>query len=166
MTMREEMDRLFSQLMGRGGDGGDEGTWVRGTWAPPVDIYETDDAFVLKAELPGFSKDDIQIELHDNRLTIRGERKREGEVKDEQYHRVERVYGRFERVFALPTAVDSERVQASFQDGVLELQLPKSAAARPKRISVSATAARQSTTPASESARATTPEQEPAGAAR
>jgi hypothetical protein len=75
-----------------------------GTWAPPVDIYETDDTFVLKAELPGFSKADLQIELHDNRLTLRGERKRETEPKEEQYHRIERAYGRFERAFWLPSS--------------------------------------------------------------
>jgi HSP20 family protein len=135
MQMREEMDRLFNQVMGRGGDG-EEATWGRGLWAPPVDIYETDDAFTLKAELPGFSKDDLQIELHDNRLTLRGERKHETDVKEEQYHRRERVYGRFERAFWLPTPVDADKIQATFKDGVLELRLPKSEAAKPKRISI------------------------------
>src|SRR5262245_21748545 len=96
MPMREEMDRLFHQFFGRGG--GEEGSWGQGSWAPPVDIYETDEAFVLKAELPGFSKDDVQIELHENRLALRGERKRESDAKEEQYHRMERAYGRFERV--------------------------------------------------------------------
>jgi HSP20 family protein len=134
MQMREEMDRLFSQFFGRGGDG-EEATWG-GTWAPPVDIYETDEAFVLKAELPGFSKEDLQIELHDNRLTLRGERKHETEAKEEQYHRRERAYGRFERAFWLPTPVDADKIQATFKDGVLELKLPKSEAAKPKRIAI------------------------------
>jgi len=164
MTMRDDMDRLFSQLLGRGE--GEEPSLGRGNWAPPVDIYETDEAFVLKAELPGFRKEDIQIELHDNRLTIRGERQREKEAKEEQYHRVERVYGRFERVFWLPTTVDAEQIQASFTDGVLELRLPKSPAAKPKRISVSDTTVGQSTTPPQEAAAPRPADKEPVGAAR
>jgi HSP20 family protein len=135
MRMREEMERLFRGFS-RPGDG-EEGTWMRGSWAPPVDIYETDDAFVLKAELPGFSKEDVQIELHGNRLTLRGERKQETEAKEEQYHRLERAYGRFERVFWLPTTVDADKIQAHFTNGVLELRLPKSEAAKPKRIAIS-----------------------------
>jgi HSP20 family protein len=134
MQMREEMDRLFNQFLGR--SDAEEGALARGMWAPPVDIHETDDAFVLRAELPGFSKDDISIELHDNRLTLRGERKHTQEVKEEQYHRRERAYGRFERAFWLPTTVDAEKVQAGFKDGVLELRIPKSEAAKPKRIAI------------------------------
>ncbi len=135
MRMREEMDRVFHEFL-RPGDGEEEGTWMRGNWAPPVDIYETDEAFVLKAELPGFSKDDVQIELHGNRLTLRGERKHETEAKEEQYHRRERAYGRFERVFWLPATVDAEKIQANFTNGMLELRLPKSEAAKPKRIAI------------------------------
>ena len=134
MRMREEMDRLFNQFL-RPGDA-EEGTWGRGMWPPPVDIHETDEAFVLKAELPGFTKEDVDIELHDNRLTLRGERKQETEVKEEQYRRRERTYGRFERTFWLPTTVDSEKIQATFKEGVLELRLPKSEAAKPKRIAI------------------------------
>jgi HSP20 family protein len=134
MQMREEMDRLFNQFLRRGD--GEEATWAQGLWAPPVDIYETDDAFMLKAELPGFSKEDVNIEIHENRLIIRGERKRETEAKEEQYHRLERAYGRFERAFWLPTTVDAEQIQATFKDGVLELRLPKSAAAKPKQIPI------------------------------
>jgi HSP20 family protein len=134
MQMREEMDRLFQQFVRRGD--GEEATWGQGLWAPPVDIYETDQAFILKAELPGFTKDDIQIELHENRLTLRGERKRETEAKEEQYHRRERAYGRFERAFWLPTSVDAEKIQAYFKDGVLELRIPKSEKAKPKQIPI------------------------------
>jgi len=135
MQMREEMDRLFNQFFGRGGDG-EGATWGPGTWVPPVDIYETDEAFVLKAELPGVSKEDLQIELYDNRLILRGERKHETDVKEEQYHRRERAYGRFERSFWLPTAVDADKIQAHFMNGVLDLRLPKSEAAKPKRIAI------------------------------
>jgi HSP20 family protein len=134
MRMREEMDRLFHEFS-RPGDS-EEGTWMRGSWAPLVDIYETDEAFILKAELPGFSKEDVQVELHGNRLALRGERKHETEAKEEQYHRRERAYGRFERVFWLPTTVDADKIQAHFSNGVLELRLPKSEAAKPKRIAI------------------------------
>ena len=132
--MREEMDRLFGQFLRRGE--GEEATWGQGLWAPPVDIYETDDAFMLKAELPGFTKEDVNIEVHENRLIIRGERKRETEAKEDQYHRLERAYGRFERAFWLPTTVDAEHIQASFKNGILEMRLPKSEKAKPKQIPI------------------------------
>jgi HSP20 family protein len=137
MQMREEMDRLFGQFLRRGE--GEEATWGQGMWAPPVDIYETDDAFMLKAELPGFTKDDVNIEVHENRLIIRGERKRETEAKEDQYHRLERAYGRFERAFWLPTTVDAEHIQASFKNGILEMRLPKSERAKPKQIPITET---------------------------
>ncbi len=136
MSVRDEMNRLFNEFFGRGG-GAEEGTWFSGAWSPPVDIYETDTALVMKAELPGFSKDDIQIELKDNTLVIRGERKREDEVKEGSFHRMERVYGAFQRSFLLPTTVDQGKVQAVYKDGVLELRLPKVEAAQPKRIAIS-----------------------------
>jgi HSP20 family protein len=134
MQMREEMDRLFQQFVKRGD--GEEGTWGEGVWAPPVDIYETGEAFILKAELPGLSKDDLQIELHENRLTLRGERKWEADAKEGQSHRRERAYGRFERSFWLPASVDAEKIQATFKDGVLELRIPKSETAKPKQITI------------------------------
>jgi HSP20 family protein len=136
MTVRDEMNRVFNEAFGRANN--DESAWFSGAWSPPVDIYETDDALVLKAELPGFSKDDINIELKDNTLVIKGERKREEEVKEGGYHRTERVYGAFQRSFMLPTTVDQEKVKAGYKDGVLELRLPKVLAAQPKRIAVSA----------------------------
>jgi HSP20 family protein len=135
--MREEMDRLVGQFLRRGE--GEEATWGQGMWAPPVDIYETDDAFMLKAELPGFTKEDVNIEVHENRLIIRGERKRETEAKEDQYHRLERAYGRFERAFWLPTTVDAEHIQASFKNGILEMRLPKSEKAKPKQIPITET---------------------------
>jgi HSP20 family protein len=130
--LRTEMDRLFEEVFGDGG----EGRWQTGMWAPPVDLYDTDDAFVLKAELPGLGKDDIQIEVHDRTLTLRGERKQETEAKEERYHRRERTYGSFQRSFWLPTIVDAEKIQADFKNGILELRLPKSETAKPKRIAI------------------------------
>jgi HSP20 family protein len=136
MSMRDEMNRVLNEAFGRGTP--DESAWFSGAWSPPVDIFETDEALVMKAELPGFSKDDISIEMKENTLVIKGERKREDEVKEGNYHRMERVYGAFQRSFLLPTTVDQEKVRANYKDGVLELRLPKVQAAQPKRIAVSA----------------------------
>ncbi len=133
-SFQDEMNRMFDQFF-RGGTGEEAGWGVR-TWAPPVDLYETDDALILKAELPGMSKDDVSVEVHRNTLLLRGERKHEAEVKEDRYHRVERAYGTFQRSFVLPTVVDQEHVQASYKDGILELRLPKSEAAKPKRIAI------------------------------
>jgi HSP20 family molecular chaperone IbpA len=90
VTMRDEMNRLFGEVFGRAAT--DEGSWYAGAWTPPVDIFETEEALVLKAELPGFTKDDISIELKENALTLRGERKHTMEAKEENYHRRERTY--------------------------------------------------------------------------
>jgi HSP20 family protein len=129
-----ELQRLFEEMFGR--SEGEQGGWQAGAWAPPVDLYETDDAFMLKAELPGLTKDDIHIEIHDHTLSLRGERKHETEVKEERYHRQERSYGSFQRSFWLPTTVDADKVQATFKEGVLELRLPKHEAAKPKRVAI------------------------------
>ncbi len=133
-SLQDQMNRMFSDFF-RGGSG-EEAGWGLSTWSPPVDIYETEDALILTAELPGVSKDDVSIEVHNNTLTLRGQRKHEAEVKEEQYHRVERAYGTFQRAFVLPTMVDQEHVQATYKDGVLELRLPKSEAAKPRRIAI------------------------------
>ena len=130
--LSEEMDRWLTEAF----PGGGESDWMAGAWAPPVDLSETDDAFTLKAELPGLTKDDIHIEVHDRTLKLRGERKHESEAKQEHYHRRERTYGAFQRSFWLPSSVDPEKVQATFKDGVLELHLPKHEEAKPKRISI------------------------------
>jgi HSP20 family protein len=135
LSVRDEMNRVLNEVFGRSAN--DESAWFSGAWTPPVDIYETDDALVMKAELPGFSKDDINIELKESTLVIRGERKREDEVKEGNYHRMERVYGAFQRSFLLPTTVDQNKVNASYKDGILELRLGKVQAAQPKRIAVS-----------------------------
>ena len=137
MAVRDEMNRVLNEVFGRGAGAGDESAWFSGAWSPPVDIYETDEALVMKAELPGFSKDDIGIEMKENTLVISGERKHEAEVKEGNYHRRERMYGAFQRSFMLPTMVDRDKVNASYKDGVLELRLPKAVEAQPKRIAVS-----------------------------
>jgi HSP20 family protein len=103
---------------------------------PPVDIYETEDSLVFKAELPGVTKEDITVEVKDNTMTLKGEKKFQKEVKEENYHRVERAYGNFQRAFTLPGMVDQEKVKAKFKDGILEIVLPKSEKAKPKQIKV------------------------------
>jgi HSP20 family protein len=133
-SIRDEMNRLLNEFWGKGL--GEEGTWSSGAWMPPVDIYESDDALVVKAELPGFSKEDIAVELKDNTLMLRGERKREAEMKEGNYHRMERTYGVFHRSFVLPTTVDQQKVKATYKDGVLELSLPKVEAAKPRRVAI------------------------------
>ena len=133
-SFQEEMNRLFHEFF-RGGNGGEQG-WLAGAWTPPVDIYETDDALVLTAELPGVSTDEVSIEVHNHTLILRGERKHNAAVPDERYYRRECLYGPFQRSFVLPTLVDQDKVQATYHDGILELHLPKSAAAKPKRIAI------------------------------
>jgi HSP20 family protein len=134
LSVRDEMNRLFNQAFGR--TGGDVESWLSGSWMPPVDIYETNDMLVIKAELPGFTKEDLHVEINENTLTLKGERRSDATVKEEQYHRRERAYGAFQRSFLLPAMVDQGKVQATYKDGVLELHLPKAEAAKPKRISI------------------------------
>ena len=104
-SFQHEMNRMFNRLFP--GRQRRRGRHKVSSWTPSVDIYETDDALVIKAELPGVSKDDVSIDVHQNTLTLRGQRKHEAEVKDEHYHRVERSYGSFQRSFTLPATVDA-----------------------------------------------------------
>ncbi len=105
-------------------------------WVPTVDICETDQEYLIKAELPEVKKEDVKVTLEDGVLTIQGERKQEREEKGKRFHRVERSYGRFVRSFTLPEEVDDGHVKAEFRDGVLNLHLPKSEKAKPKAIEV------------------------------
>lgn len=106
------------------------------TWMPPVDVRETDEAYLVAAELPGVSKEDVEITVENNVLTLRGERKWQAESNGESFHRVERSYGRFTRTFTLPRTVRPDDVEARFDDGVLYLTLPKAEEARPRRIAI------------------------------
>lgn len=108
----------------------------KGTWAPAVDIYETNDSFVVSADLPGLNKDEIQIDLKDNTLTLKGEKKFEEKVSEDNYIRVERAYGSFVRSFTLPQNVDPEKIKAKYKEGVLEITIPKKEEAKPKQIKV------------------------------
>jgi HSP20 family protein len=135
-TMQHEMSRLVNEFLR--GDMQDNGARKQGSWTPAVDMHESDEAFTLTAELPGISKDDVQVEIKGNRLTLKGEYKREADLQKTQYHRVERVYGAFERSIRLPAVVDADKAKAIFKDGVLKLMLPKAEEARAKPISVTA----------------------------
>jgi HSP20 family protein len=107
-------------------------------WNPAVDIYEDGSSYVVKAELPGMSKDDVEIQLNEKTLTLRGERKLEKEVKEDSFHLVERSYGRFLRTFMLPTAVEGDKISATFKEGVLQIVLPKAEEAKAKIIDIHA----------------------------
>jgi len=133
-SLQERMNRLFSDFRIRAPLGEEEIT--QGSWVPPVDIYETVESIVLEAELPGITKEDIVVEVKDGTLTLKGDRKFEKEVKEENYHRVERSYGAFQRAFTLPGTVQHDKVKAKFKDGILEITLPKVEQAKPKQIKV------------------------------
>ncbi len=113
-----------------------EENWPLAAWTPLCDIYETDKELVLKVELPDVKKEDVDVTLENNVLTLRGERKFEDKTQRENYHRVERQYGEFMRSFTIPTFVDATKINAEFKDGVLTVTLPKHEEARPKQISV------------------------------
>src|SRR5437870_9250357 len=107
-------------------------------WNPSVDIFENDNEVVLKAELPGMNAKDIEVRLENNVLMLKGERRFEKETKEENYHRIEREYGTFSRSFALPTAVNGDKVIAEYKDGVLKIVLPKKEETKPKPIKIAA----------------------------
>jgi HSP20 family protein len=109
---------------------------VARSWAPAVDIVETPEHYEVRAELPGVKKEDVDISVENNVLTLRGERKFEKDEPKESFHRIERAYGSFVRSFTLPTRVNPEQVQAKFDTGVLTILIPKAAEARPRRIEI------------------------------
>jgi HSP20 family protein len=131
LAVRDEMSRLLEESFGRGYS--PEGPVA---WQPVVDIEEQPEKYAVRAELPGLKSEDIKITLMDNQLVIRGEKRREEEKKDSTYHRVERVYGQFERAFKLSHAVQSDKIEATYRDGVLEVSIPKAEEAKPREIQV------------------------------
>ena len=128
----QEVNRLFNTLF----DLADERGVQR--WVPPMDLLEADDHFLLKADLPGLSEDDVSIEVQDNVLTISGERKSEQERKERGWYRVERAYGRFSRSLTLPEGVDPDAVSADFDRGVLTVRIPKPEERKPRRVQIKA----------------------------
>jgi HSP20 family protein len=126
-----EFNRLFNTLVETG-----DGSAQR--WLPAMDLVEEGDHFVLKADLPGLSEDDVSIEVQDNTLTVSGERKAEHESRERGWHRVERSFGRFSRSLALPDGVDPDAVTAEFDKGVLEVRIPKPEQRKPRRVQIQA----------------------------
>ncbi|MFN3597445.1 MAG: Hsp20/alpha crystallin family protein [Rubricoccaceae bacterium] len=131
MGLRRDIDRLFDELF----SGGENGN-VEQVWSPRTDLSETDEGYVIRMDVPGISREDISVDLHEGTLTVSGSRTSEHEEKNEKMHRVERFHGRFFRSFALPQAGDSERVSARLTDGVLTIEVPKREESRPRRIEV------------------------------
>ncbi len=132
-TLQNRVNRLFDDMFPEIGQGEDMGLME---WRPMVDTYEKDDAIVVNAELPGVNKEDISVDVKNNILTISGERKHEEDVNEDKYFRKERFYGKFQRSFTLPDNVDSEKVDAAYKDGVLEVTIPKTEQGTTKKIEI------------------------------
>ena len=130
-TLQSEFNRLFDGFFNTRPANG-----ARQRWIPAMDLVETADALVLKADLPGLTEDDVEIEVKDSVLTISGERKSESEEKKEGYHRVERSHGSFSRSLTLPDGVEPDQVKAEFTNGVLEVRVPKPEERKPTKIAI------------------------------
>jgi HSP20 family protein len=131
-SLHQEMDRLWDRFVG-------ESPFARrisGEWSPTVDVSEAKDNFIIKAELPGVHEKDIAVSISGDLLTIKGEKKKEEEEKDEHHYRVERYYGSFERSFRIPTGVKADKIDATFDKGVLKITVPKAEEAKKKEITV------------------------------
>jgi HSP20 family protein len=130
-SLQSDMNRLFDGFFGaRPGNG------VARRWIPAMDLVESEDHLVLRADLPGMSEDDLDIEIKDGVLTISGERKDKHEATNEGFYRVERAFGRFSRSLSLPDRIDADRVEASFDRGVLEVRIPKPEESKPHRVAI------------------------------
>jgi HSP20 family protein len=136
-TIQSEMNRLFNTFFEPSTPGNGGTTVAIRRWIPAMDLVESDDSFVLRADLPGLSEGDVNIELEDNILTISGERKAEHEERKEGYYRVERASGSFSRSLTVPEGVDPEAVEAHFDNGVLEVRIPKPEQRKPRKVAIS-----------------------------
>jgi HSP20 family protein len=129
--LHDEMSRLFSGAVPSGGD-----EFTRGSWSPSVDIFEDVDKLIVEAELPGMNREDFEVSVENNVLTLKGERKFEKKTEGDNYHRVERSYGAFTRQFTLPQSVTSEGATADFENGVLRVALPKREETKARKIEI------------------------------
>jgi HSP20 family protein len=136
LAIQDEMNQVFGRALGRGDR--PSGERQARAWAPALDIAERNDAYVVTVEVPGIKPEQLEITVEDGVLTISGERRFEAETKEEQYHRVERSYGAFRRSITLPARVKADAIDASFEDGLLQVVVPKAEEAKPKRIEVRA----------------------------
>ena len=132
LHLQNDMTRLFGRAYGEDVEGGAR------AWAPPIDIFETPEAYNVVAELPGFSPDQVDVTVNEGTLTIKGERKFYDEASEENFHRVERRFGAFQRAVSLPQQVQADKVVASFDKGVLTVSIPKAEQAKPRRIEIKA----------------------------
>ncbi|MFP5262110.1 MAG: Hsp20/alpha crystallin family protein [Blastocatellia bacterium] len=132
LNLQRGINQLFDNSVGQNSG---EGVALS-TWTPAVDIYEDESSFIIKLEMPEVNREDVKVNLHENTLSISGERRLENEDKREGYHRVERSYGQFYRSFTLPPNVNTEGINAQFKDGMLRLSIPKKEEAKPKQIEV------------------------------
>jgi HSP20 family protein len=142
LSLQDEMNRVFDRAFGQAP------TRERGvrTWAPMLDIAERKDAYLVTVELPGVNPDDIDVTLENNLLTIQGERHQTQESSDQQFHRVERSYGSFRRTVSLPSTVEADAIEATFENGLLQLLVPKAEEAMPKKIAITGGQQRQAVT--------------------
>ena len=134
VTLREKMNRMFEDVFSQRSEEGKE--MVTSNWAPAVDIFETEKELVLSAEIPGIDEKDIEIKVEDNTLSLKGERKFEKETQEENYHRIERSYGSFYRAFTLPNSIDPEKIQATHENGVLKITMPKREERQPRKVKI------------------------------
>ena len=132
-NLRDEIDRLFEAPLAEL----DRTSQLLSGWTPALDIYEDKDNVVVKAEVPGMKREEIEVSLHDGTLSISGERKSEGKYEDAETYRAERFLGKFQRTVTLPTPVSADKVKAQYKDGILTVTLPKTEEAKPKHIDVS-----------------------------
>src|SRR5215216_2080988 len=149
-SLQTEMNRLFNAAF-EGSSGGTSATGAARRWTPAMDLLETDDQFVLRADLPGLAEDDVNVELEDNVLTVSGERKSEHESRREGYYRIERASGSFQRSLTLPEGVNADAIEASFDKGVLEVRIPKPEERKPRKVAISVGGGEQKTIEGSES---------------
>lgn len=133
-NLRNRINSMFDDFFfPTRGSSEDASLW---SWNPVVDIYEDKDNIILKAELPGVEKDKIAIDVKGRVLTLKGERMADNEVSEDSYYRRERVYGKFERAFTLPAAIDPDKIKAEYKDGVLKVEIPKPEEEKPKQIAI------------------------------
>jgi HSP20 family protein len=133
-TLQDRINRIFEETASRSRDYDVEVSQC--DWRPVVDIYDSEKAIIINAELPGVTRDSITLDVKENILTLKGERKSDEEASKENYYRMERCFGTFERAFTLPSTVDPAKISANFKDGILKIEIPKPEEKKPKQISI------------------------------
>ncbi|MCJ7753534.1 MAG: Hsp20/alpha crystallin family protein [Thermoanaerobaculales bacterium] len=135
-NLSQRMERLFDEMQGRGMWRTSEERPLRGSWVPAINILEREDSMVITADLPGLKAEDVEVTVEEGTLSIRGERKLDEASEGETYHRVERLYGIFERTFTLPNSIDVEKIEARFSNGEMVLTLPKREESKPRSVKI------------------------------